>query len=244
LVVAGNNSTLGTKGVSDSTLTGRQWGFGPRVGIVWSPANLKNVVVRSGFGMFYDRGEYFTELSPGAGAGGISGPFGITLAPPFVQQVTGTSIGTLSTPFAGATIPPVVTTQTLFAGLIPNAAQLKSGASTYTFGGYDPANILPYTESWNLDLRWQPVNTAQMSVGYVRSRTRHQVPPIPCNQPLIVTVSHPIRGESSSYRFNVIPPAPVGTFSRARNGLRTPYLALPPSSVFYKAEGMAADDAF
>ncbi len=47
LVVAGNNPTLGTSGVSDSTLTGRQWGFAPRIGIVWSPTELKNVVVRA-----------------------------------------------------------------------------------------------------------------------------------------------------------------------------------------------------
>src|SRR5215467_2384203 len=32
-------------GVSDSTLTGRQWGFAPRIGIAWSPSFVKNVVV-------------------------------------------------------------------------------------------------------------------------------------------------------------------------------------------------------
>jgi hypothetical protein len=243
LVVAGNNATLGTKGVSDSTLTGRQWGFGPRAGIVWSPSQLKNVVLRAGFGMFYDRGEYFTELSPGSGAGGISGPFGITLAPPFIQQVTGTSVGTMSAPFAGATIPPVVTTQTLFAGLIPNAAQLRSGASTYTFGGYDPANKLPYTESWNFDLQWQPMNTVQLSLGYTGSRSRHQILPIPFNQPLIATPSNPIRGETSSYGFNVIPTETVRTFDGGNTDLRTPYLGLSDNSVFYEAEGVSSYDA-
>src|SRR5262249_23707023 len=126
LVVARNNAPLGTKGVSDSTLTGRQWGIGPRVGVVWSPEKVKKVVFRAGFGMFYDRGEYFTGLSPGFGPGGVSGPFGTTVALPFVQQVNATSSGTLSQPFTGATIPPAVTTQTLFANLLPNAAQIKS----------------------------------------------------------------------------------------------------------------------
>src|SRR6202166_2847454 len=36
-VVAGNNSKFPTKGVSNSTLTGRQWGIAPRLGIAWSP---------------------------------------------------------------------------------------------------------------------------------------------------------------------------------------------------------------
>src|SRR6202034_902264 len=80
IVVAGNNSTLGTEGVSDSTLTARQWGFAPRLGIAWSPK--KNLVIRAGFGMFYDRGEYFTELSASAGLG-ISGPFSVTTQEPF-----------------------------------------------------------------------------------------------------------------------------------------------------------------
>ena len=119
LVVAGNNATLGTSGVNDSTLNGRQWGVGPRIGIVWSPPMLKNIVIRTGYGIFYDRGEYFSELSPGAGAG-VNGPFGVTVAAPFAQKVVGTSQGTLAQPFLGAVIPPAVTNQTLFAGLVPN----------------------------------------------------------------------------------------------------------------------------
>ncbi len=90
LVVAGNNDAFGTKGVSASTLTGRQWGFGPRIGAAWTPSFLKNVVVRAGFGMYYDRGEYFTLLSPSSG-GGISGPFGVTTEQPFVVPFLGTS---------------------------------------------------------------------------------------------------------------------------------------------------------
>src|ERR1700686_2900611 len=50
-VVAGNNKAFGIKVVSSSTLTGRQWGFGPRIGASWSPTFLKNFVVRAGFGI-------------------------------------------------------------------------------------------------------------------------------------------------------------------------------------------------
>ena len=85
-MVAGNNKAFGFKGVSNSTLTGRQWMFAPRVGIAWSPSRLKNVVVRGGFGMYADRGEYFTELSTSAGLG-ISGPFSVTTQQPFTVPV-------------------------------------------------------------------------------------------------------------------------------------------------------------
>ena len=97
LVVAGNNQQFGTKGVSDSTLTGRQWGFAPRLGVAWSPSFLKNFVVRAGFGMYYDRGEYFTELSPSAGFG-VSGPFGVTVEQPFTVPVLATGKGTFRSP--------------------------------------------------------------------------------------------------------------------------------------------------
>jgi len=91
LVVAGNNKVFGTKGVSDSTLTGRQWMFAPRIGVAWSPSFVKNFVVRAGFGMYADRGEYFTELSASAGLG-ISGPFSVTTQQPFTILVpTGAS---------------------------------------------------------------------------------------------------------------------------------------------------------
>ena len=60
LIIAGNNAN-GTKGVSNTTLTGRQWGIGPRVGAAWQPGMFHSkVVVRTGGGMYYDRG----ELSP------------------------------------------------------------------------------------------------------------------------------------------------------------------------------------
>src|ERR1700686_4997337 len=86
LVVAGNNKAFGFKGVSNSTLTGRQWMFAPRIGLAWSPTRFKNLVVRAGFGMYADRGEYFTELSASAGLG-ISGPFSVTTQEPFTVPV-------------------------------------------------------------------------------------------------------------------------------------------------------------
>ena len=85
LIVAGN-SPHATPGVSNSTLLGRQWGFAPRLGVAWTPKMFNNkVVVRAGWGMYYDRGELYTYLSPGV-AQSITpgGPFGINQQLPFV----------------------------------------------------------------------------------------------------------------------------------------------------------------
>ena len=73
LIIAGNNAN-GTKGVSPTTLTGRQWGISPRVGAAWQPQFLHDkVVVRAGVGMYYDRGELFSYFSPGYAIGTVTG---------------------------------------------------------------------------------------------------------------------------------------------------------------------------
>jgi hypothetical protein len=219
LVVAGNNKTFGTKGVSNSTLTGRQWGFAPRIGLAYSPAMFNNkIVVRAGFGMYYDRGEYFTEFSPPAG-GGISGPFGVTVEEPFVVPFYATQ-NNFGQPFGTAPPPPPPASLTQVQQLLPNAGQLianntsycanlgESGCGPLFFGGYDPKNILPYSENWTLDLQWQPQNNLVFSLGYVGNHGVHEIIPLPFNQAQIATPQNPLLAsgpfpQSYSYGYNV-----------------------------------------
>jgi hypothetical protein len=255
LVIAGNNPTLGTHGVSDSTMTARQWGFGPRIGIVWSPSRFKNVVVRAGAGLYYDRGEFYSEFSPSAG-NGFNGPFGVTLQAPFVIPTTNSCTNAYD-PVAGTscfaqpfgTTPPPQPPKDLSSvqALVQNRAGLISGNSGLLFGGYDPTNKLPYSENWVLDVQWQPVNTVAITVGYVGNHGVHLVLPIAYNQPGIAMASNPINGEASSYGYQV--PALSGTsepFNTSTGGntdLRSPYIGYSPNSVFYKAEGISTYNA-
>ncbi len=240
-VIAGNNKTLGTPGINDSTLTGRQWGLGPRFGIVWSPSNLKNVVIRSGFGIYYDRGEFFTELSPGAGRG-FSGPFGVTLQQPFTSQISATSASTLNQPF-GSTPPPAPSNAAAVTQLLPNAAALRTGAAPYLFSAYDPSNTLPYTENWSFDVQWQPTNSVVASIGYVGNRGLHELLPVPFNQPGIATPTNPIHGQTSSYGFNVLPTENLRTNEGGNTDLRVPYLGYSSNALYYQARGNSSYNA-
>jgi carboxypeptidase family protein/TonB-dependent receptor-like protein len=226
IVVPAINKTFGVKGVSASTMQARQWGFAPRIGVAWSPK--KNLVVRAGYGLYYDRGEYFAELSASAGLG-ISGPFSVTTQEPFTIPVTahcsGGSANCLSQGPFGTALPPTPNSLKALAALVPNMESMAdcaagpvpgleqlnqpwctvsdSGTTAFPilFGGYDPKNKLPYSENWSLDLQWQPRNDLVMTMGYLGNHGVHQVLPIPFNQPGIATPTNPINNQIYSFGY-------------------------------------------
>jgi len=221
LVVAGNNKQFcGTKSsfcTNDSTLTGRQWILEPRIGIAWTPGIVKNLVIRSGFGLYADRGEFFTEFSPSAGLG-ISGPLGVTTEQPFVVPLNTSCAGVQclsNNPFGTAAPPAPPSNLSGVAALVHNQSGLSGCAEPVTptcspsgtpllaflFGGYDPKNTLPYSVNWTLDVQWQPTPTLLLDVGYVGNHGVHQLLPIPFNQPGIATPTHPINGQIYSYGY-------------------------------------------
>ena len=219
LVFAGN-SRYATPGVSSSTLLNRQWGFGPRLGVVWAPGFAKNLTIRTGFGLYYDRGELFTYFSPGAGRG-FSGPFGVTMQLPFTVPITPPTGATLSNPF-GPAAPGSPGDPSVLAKQLPNQAAMINGAAPYIFGGYDAHNKLPYTENWSFDLQYQPFNSYLISLGYVGNHGANQVIPVPFNQPGIATASNPINGQTSSYGFNIVPAENIATYEGGNTDLRVP----------------------
>jgi hypothetical protein len=270
LVIAGNNKGFGTKGVSNSTLTGRQWGFAPRIGIVYSPGSLRNVVIRAGFGMYYDRGEYFSEFSQPAG-GGTSGPFGVTMSEPFVVPNFAGPNATFAVPFGTSPPPPPPNNFSNVIALIPNASQLINQTTTFCtnnnqfgcgglyFAGFDPTNKLPYSANWTLDLQWQPINTWVFTLGYVGNHGSHEVIPLPFNQAQIATPQHPLltggtHQQIYSYGWQVPGLAVedptiggiqtlVAGFNSGNAALRAPFIGYDPNSVSYQGRGTSNYDA-
>jgi hypothetical protein len=235
-IIAGNNKQFPSKGVSNSTLTGRQWGLGPRLGVAWSPKMFNNkIVVRAGWGMYYDRGELFTYLSPGFAAGVIAGgPFGVNQAPPFVNSQVCSALGS---PYLGfiPTCDPTQTTVTKPNGgsfsnpwgttlqapptgnpannVLPNAAAISNGQQLFSFADYNRANKLPYTMNQTLDIQWQPRKDLAITIGYVGNLGRHEVIPVPFNQAQIASPGHPLLPNSPnfiqkySYGYTVLAPS-------------------------------------
>jgi hypothetical protein len=261
IVVAGNNKEFPTKGVSDSTLTGRQWGFAPRIGVAWTPSFTKNLVVRAGYGLYYDRGEYMSELSPSAG-GNYNGPFGVTVAPPFVVPLFSQPGATFEAPFAayGSTPPKPPSSLAGVASLLPNITDLVNQTTPFCssisktffcspmdFAAYAPGNKLPYSENWMLDLQWQPKNDWVFTLSYVGNHGQHLTIPVPFNQPGTATPGNPIHGQTLTYGYNVVPEENLSTlvqgFSAGNVSVRVPYIGFDPNSQYNEAAGISNYDA-
>jgi hypothetical protein len=219
LIVAGNNPRDATPGVSNSTLTGRQWGFAPRIGVAWSPKVFNSkFVVRAGWGMYYDRGELFSYLSPGVTQNiTTGGPFGVNQSQPFVNTLSssaptfenpwGTSAdlaaatpsgnpANIILPNACALASETINGNTGSPNPAPNAGCLPSNSNPTPFylGIYDRNNKLPYTMNTTLDLQWQPRNDLAIDIGFVNALGRHEIVPIPFNQARTATPTNPLCG--------------------------------------------------
>ena len=223
-IIAGNNKLFPTKGVSNTTLTGRQWGLAPRLGVAWSPKKFNDkLVVRVGSGLYYDRGELYSYLSPGFAEGVINGgPFGVNQTPPYVNAQacnastqsfylgyiptcnTNPGLGqvySLANPW-GSTLGPAPSGNPAdITSFLPNtgvpgvgiAAGIAQGQPLFTFATYNRANKLPYTINNTLDFQWQPRNDLAIEIGYVGNLGRHEVIPIPFNQAQVASPTHPVR---------------------------------------------------
>jgi hypothetical protein len=257
LEIAGNNPTSATPGVSNSLMNARQWGFAPRIGIVWAP--ISKLTVRAGYGIYYDRGELFSYFSPSAGAG-FNGPFGVTLAPPFVEPIAAAKGATLSAPFGTVAPTPPSGSAASFLALLPNLAQTACGYpgcwpagnlfGPFLFGGYDINNKLPYTENWTLDFQYQASNNWLFDIAYVGNHGSHEVLPIPFNQPLLATPQNPLWSQNPTneqiYSYGGVNVGtcctlePISTNEYAGNApVRVPYIGYDMNSILYEAEGIS-----
>ena len=157
------------------------------------------------------------------------------------------------------------------ANYLPNARELIDGTvgannagQPYTLGVYNPANKLPYSINFALNIQYQPRNDLMIEIGYVGNLDRHQVIPLPFNQAQIATLTNPTHpgGPATqyfSYGYTVLDPntfepecvndptetncqynAMLNNYEGGNVDLRVPYIGYSSESLSYTAAGIAA----
>jgi hypothetical protein len=248
------------------------------------------VVVRAGAGMYYDRGELFSYFSPGYAIGTVTGgPFGVNQQLPFVNATSCPSAtlqfydgyiptcggsnteGNLENPYGTVPLPaPSNPKASDLSAYLPNAYSIVNQGSglpglinngqPVSLGVYDRTNKLPYTYNYTLDVQWQPRNDLAIELGYVGNIGRHQVIPVPFNQPNLATAAKPALAGTQyqqiySYGYQVSYPnyggpinlpngAPyLANYEGGNVDLRVPYIGYAAESIDYKAAGVDAYNA-
>jgi hypothetical protein len=154
--------------------------FMPRIGVAWQPFGNK-LVVRAGYGWFYDR------------AGSIYLVDGQLNVPPYSQTVSGTSIttleNTLHSPFQAVAGTPLTWSPRFFTitsgNINKTAVVINSSNLGYTANSPQLADRLPLTQLYNLDFQYDLGHGWVADVGYVGSHTIHVL-----NQGIPVNVGH------------------------------------------------------
>ncbi len=192
--------------------------------------------------MYYDRGELFSYFSPGYAIGTVTGgPFGVNQQLPFVNASScpvqtqyfyqgyiptcgGTDAeGNLENPYGTSLLPPPNNPKASdLNNYLPNAGSIMNFGRPISLGVFSRNNKLPYTMNYTLDFQWQPRNDLAVEIGYVGNRGRHQVIPVPFNQPNIASPTNPALAgtpfqQNYTYGYNVSEPTSARLSSPRRH---------------------------
>ncbi len=177
IVQAGGGQLAGVPQVEDTLIPSDKNNFAPRIGFAYRADNDGNVIVRGGYGIYYDRFSTrfintqlfnFPYLALGVGLPGLTR----TLADPFVPLPLPTSFPT------SATIPSVLSPVAPFVG-VP-----VSGIFV------DPQLRTPYVQQYNLGVQWEFMKNTVLEVGYVGNKGTKLLQVIALNQPFYVQATN------------------------------------------------------
>ena len=185
----------------------------PRFGFAWRLADHPALVMRGGYGIYYDR----------VSANLVEG---IITSPPFSSSVfvedAANGGATLQAPF-NPLLPPT-SAYPFFPLRVPGGGVTVSGVS--------PHLTDPYTQEYNLNFQSVLARNYLVEVGYVGTHSTHEVGCAEFNQALLASPSAPVNGETTNTAANVVARVPYQgilpgsllcqtSYSANYNGLQT-----------------------
>jgi outer membrane receptor protein involved in Fe transport len=144
--------------------------FAPRIGLAWQPYGNR-LVVRSGFGMFYQVNDGQHELDAFDSNPPLSAAINLT--------GTAASLATFAVPFN----PP---------GTPAFGSFLRTPTSHISYTAVAPYLFVPYTLAWNLDLEYALKRSLIADIIYVGNRSPHANAGYMLNYPTLATPGNPV----------------------------------------------------
>jgi hypothetical protein len=178
----------------------------PRLGAVWQIPGKPLLVLRGGYGFYYDRH-----------SGGIAGS---TLGqPPFssLQIASGTNNGpaTLQNPFVPVVLP--ISSYPIFSPLTPGSFPFLEGT--------DPNLVDSLTQEYNLNMQYAFARDYVLQVGYVGTRSQHRPGQIEFDQSLLASPQFPVNGATTNSVNNQIQRMPIAGISPGSLFTQSDFLA-------------------
>ncbi|MGD0909604.1 MAG: carboxypeptidase regulatory-like domain-containing protein, partial [Candidatus Acidiferrales bacterium] len=176
--------------------------FAPRVGFAFQPTASDRLVLRGGFGSFYDRSGQQLITSPIVQAV----PYGVVVG----QSGSANYFSTFAQPYA-PTLP----------GWTPRWVNFATGLSSNLSQGLVQPNYLsPLIYEWNLNVQYEFLPRWVLELGYVGTHGYHEAitgNSLQLNEAQLASAANPINGITTNSTSNV--------------SLRVPYLGFSPSGL-------------
>ncbi len=178
--------------------------FAPRVGFAWQPLASNRLVVRGGFGYFYDRPDVGTYQA------------GILQGEPYSQVVWQSGAANYYSTFAQPYGQPSL-------GWTPRWVNINTTAQTGTSSNLSQVLLeqnapTPLMDQWNLNIQYEFAPTWVLELGYIGSHGIHQTSAIrELNEAELASPSNPVNG--------------ITTNTVANANVRVPYLGFSPAGL-------------
>ncbi|HVU48590.1 MAG TPA: TonB-dependent receptor [Terracidiphilus sp.] len=184
----------------------RHTDISPRFGFAYRLAQHRELVLRGGYGIYFDRL-----------AGGLAESLAAQAPYSTFQFFSGSQNGpaTLSAPFTP--LLPALSNYPIFLPRIPGGGSSVEGVSTRI--------VDPYTQEYNLNLQMALGRNMLAELGYVGTRTLHVAGTVEFNQALLASPSNPVNGATTNSVNNVIQRVPYQGVGPGALFNQTTYLA-------------------
>lgn len=175
----------------------------PRIGVAFRPFSTRSLVIRSGYGVFFERMANQISLQ-------------LLTAPPFFLRPTASgaaaAAASFADPFGNLPLPsefPIVP--------VIYGPPYDSSRPSQSIINVNPTLRIPYMQHYSLGFQYEAVQNYLLEVGYVGSKGTKLPFSLNRNQALLATPQNPIRGQTDSTTGNI--------------SLRVPYLGFTPTGV-------------